>query len=104
MGSLFPHFKDIIRFFSEISSFFIENMPENLYNKVQLDIMSRAMDIAGVEKPTKTSRSPNFRISEDSMKNSPLKSHFRHIVEIHEQERKRNGEKKAKCKIQLEET
>ena len=31
-------------------------------------------------------------------------SFFRHIVEIHEQERKRNGDKKAKGKIQLEET
>ena len=55
-------------------------MPENLYKKVQLDIMSTAMDIAGVENPTKISRSPNFKISEDSMKNSPLKYHFRYIA------------------------
>lgn len=49
-------------------------MPDNLSTKTQLDIMSRAMDISGVEKPAKTSMIPNFKISEDSL----LKYHFRY--------------------------
>ena len=51
-------------------------MPDNLSTKTQLDIMSRAIDIAGVEKPAKTSMIPNFKISEDSL----LKYHFRYIA------------------------
>merc|ERR1711941_104724 len=81
----------------------LEKTPNNLCNNTEIDIMAIAMNET-IIKPDPPLY--DFRITELSVNsNTPYKYHFRHIVEIQEQQRrKRNSKEKgqeAKKKTQL---
>jgi hypothetical protein len=73
-------------------------MPDNISNSTQVDIMAIAMNET-MSKPEPTMPPPlyNFQISELLTNNAPFKYHFRHVVEIHDQLRRKSKQKGQKA-------
>jgi len=74
-------------------------MPDNLTNYTQLPntIIARSMEVAMSKPEITLTPLYDFQISELSPNNTPFKYHFRHVVEIHDQQKRKSKEgEKAK--------